>query len=87
MPCGQRGSAPSGRGRLNPVVKSLLSERELRTALPYCLNIQDCVSVLLLIGWLGVGHHRQHSCRKQMYTVTLLLLFPSLGHCGFQYVC
>lgn len=70
----------------DPVVRSLLSERELWMALPYLLNIQDCVSILLLICWLGVGHHSQPTCRKQKYMVTLLL-FPSLGHCGFQYVC
>lgn len=84
---GQRGSTPSGREKLNPLGKSLPSERKLWTAFPYFLNIQDCVSFLPLICWLGVGHHSQHSCRKQMYMVILLLLFPSLGHCGFQYVC
>lgn len=33
------------------------------------------------------SHHSQHSCRKKMYMLTLLLIFPSLDHCGFHYVC
>lgn len=37
----------------------------------------------LLVG----SHHSQHSWRNKMYMLTLRLLFPSLGHCGFLYVC
>ena len=84
---GQKGSTSAEAEKLNPFAKSLLSERELWTDLTHFLNSQDCVSFSLLICWSGVGHHGQPSCRKQAYVVTLLLLFPSLGLCGFQYVC
>lgn len=47
-------SVSSGREKLNIIMEPLISEKEVWTTLPYFLNIQNCVSFLLLICWLGV---------------------------------
>lgn len=69
-----QGDQSSGGEELNAAIKSLLWKGTVGS-FPTLLTVQNSISFMLLICWLGVACHSQHCCQKQMYMVTFITPF------------